>query len=907
MQSEFRRATVDPLLRTQRQEGVLFRQQLSPFNPDNPQMMNRSFMKHTTVIFRRLLLVLAAGCLLGADLRAAITFTVTPSTVSNTYSGVVTLDIAGLSAGQTVTVQKFIDGNTNGAIDGTDWLAQQFALTDGQISVIGGMTNLNIPGDIASASGTIRAQLNVQMGGISQRLVGGFAFRLSSPSGQFAPLTNLFTITNSAFAQSLNGNVTCSGTNVPNASLLIFPGSMGNSSPTAGVVANNSGGYTLKAVPGNYGLLPFKPGLVSDLATSPTVALNPGVTLNTNLNLLPATRTISGRFVDATNTNLGLPGILVVCESMDNRLAIGFTDTNGNFTVPVTPGLWRVSLDSESLPTGGYLDIQNRPSVDTTTGNVTGVIAAYPKGTALIYGSIKDDLNRALPGVSLWASDNLNQFSGTGVTDPSGNYVAAVMAGSWYISPDNSSPVLANYVVTQGAQVALTGGQAVRQDFRAIPATNHISGYVTNSSNNGPVSGVGVYCHANISGTDYNQYTTTDPNGYYSLNVANGTWGVGLSCGGGSESLDTLGFQCVPEQSRTIANNNGVINFAVQPCSPLQVTTSSPLPNGQVNIYYGLTFEASGCFQPFNWSLAPASGPLPPGMGLSSNGSFQGNPGASGTFSFTVRVSDNNGGWADQTLSLTITPAQSPLQILTTSLPNGTNGFFYSQQCFASGGQQPYSWSLMPGSADLPPGLAISAGGIISGTPTTSGTAYFYVRVTDAALATSDQFLSLNLYNPPLQLTNTSLPNATVSGLYSTQLGATGGQPPYSWELALGSANLPAGLSLSSSGLISGTPSVSGQFNFIVKVTDTNLASVNRPLGIKVNPRPTLGLASKPSATQFQFQINGVAGQNYTIQASTNLSGWQSLWTTNAPSASFTVLVPGATNACTFYRVLVAP
>jgi hypothetical protein len=109
-----------------------------------------------------------------------------------------------------------------------------------------------------------------------------------------------------------------------------------------------------------------------------------------------------------------------------------------------------------------------------------------------------------------------------------------------------------------------------------MPAANHIGGSVVDSGNLNPVSGVGVYCHADLNGTYYHQYTTTGPDGSYNLNVVNGNWTVGLSCGGGGDSLDSLGYQCVPEQALAIANNNGTINFTVQPIAILRPTLASP-------------------------------------------------------------------------------------------------------------------------------------------------------------------------------------------------------------------------------------------------------------------------------------------------------------------------------------------
>ncbi len=84
--------------------------------------------------------------------------------MSNTYPGQITLQVSGLTAGGTVVVQKFLDLNTNGVIDASDWLVQQFNMTDGQAGmVIGGVTNFNVPGDTdGTANEQITAKMNFQ-------------------------------------------------------------------------------------------------------------------------------------------------------------------------------------------------------------------------------------------------------------------------------------------------------------------------------------------------------------------------------------------------------------------------------------------------------------------------------------------------------------------------------------------------------------------------------------------------------------------------------------------------------------------------------------------------------------------------------------------------------------------------
>ena len=127
--------------------------------------------------------------------------TITPSAVSNTYSGYLTLQVTGIPAGHAVLVEKYIDANTNGVVDGGDLLRQAFQLTDGVAGmVIGGVTNINVPGDTDSTAGQITTKLNFATDR-SQSIIGKYVFRISSLSGDFAtPLTNSFAVTNTTYA-----------------------------------------------------------------------------------------------------------------------------------------------------------------------------------------------------------------------------------------------------------------------------------------------------------------------------------------------------------------------------------------------------------------------------------------------------------------------------------------------------------------------------------------------------------------------------------------------------------------------------------------------------------------------------------------------------------------------------------
>ena len=86
-----------------------------------------------------------------------------------------------------------------------------------------------------------------------------------------------------------------------------------------------------------------------------------------------------------------------------------------------------------------------------------------------------------------------------------------------------------------------------------------------------------------------------------------------------------------------------------------------------------------------------------------------------------------------------------PLTITTASLANGIFGSAYNQSLIASGGTPAYTWSLVSGLGNLPGGLTLSSAGVISGTPSATGTSNFTVKVTDAASGTAQKALSITV------------------------------------------------------------------------------------------------------------------------------------------------------------------
>ena len=150
------------------------------------------------------------------------------------------------------------------------------------------------------------------------------------------------------------------------------------------------------------------------------------------------------------------------------------------------------------------------------------------------------------------------------------------------------------------------------------------------------------------------------------------------------------------------------------------------------------------------------------------------------------------------------------------AIPNGCLNQPYSATITTQGGTPPFSFTMIAGS--LPPGLFLSEienGLLIDGTPTSAGNYSFTIRVVDRFGVFFVKTYTLSV----LAITNTPTAPA-VNSPYAFSFSSTGGTPPYSYAITSGS--LPSGLSMDSSGNITGTPTTAQSVTFSVTVTDSS-------------------------------------------------------------------------------------
>jgi hypothetical protein len=218
-------------------------------------------------------------------------------------------------------------------------------------------------------------------------------------------------------------------------------------------------------------------------------------------------------------------------------------------------------------------------------------------------------------------------------------------------------------------------------------------------------------------------------------------------------------------------------------------------------------------------------------------------------FTVTLTASASAKSSITQTLTLNV-PVNPAITTPAGALAGATFGAAYTTTLAATGGIPPYTWTISQGT--LPAGLAISSTtGAISGSPTSAGTSSFTVTLSDSgspALTATAAFTITTVY-APLTITTTSLPHGTEGTAYTATLAATGGSNAYTWAVTSGTGLSAVGLTLSPSGVITGTPAT-GETSIPVTVQVTDSAG------------------NKASAT-FSVTVTSVAFQGQVLSGTT--------------------------------------
>lgn len=358
-----------------------------------------------------------------------------------------------------------------------------------------------------------------------------------------------------------------------------------------------------------------------------------------------------------------------------------------------------------------------------------------------------------------------------------------------------------------------------------------------------------------VVGRTYSQtLTATGGRGAYAWSVASGALPPGLNLNkdtgeitGTPSSANRFDFT-ISVTDQAAPPQTPARSFSITVLAPLSITTPSQLPNAAAGTAYSASFAAEGGAGARTWTLQSPPSTFPPGLSLSPTGALSGVPSAPGPFKFVVGVTDS--GPPEQTAAREFNLTVNEALVITTAspLPNGLQGSEYSITLQAAGGLGAAVWRL---ESPLPPGMSLSSGGVLSGVPSSPGSFQFTVRATTNGPPVQTATKTFDLaVNAILSITtDAALPNAAADAPYTATLTATGGAAPYTWTIEPGFA-LPPGLSLNSDGVLSGTPTAGGSFNFTVRVTDAGppVQSTTRQFAITVNPALRITTALLPAA-----------------------------------------------------------
>jgi hypothetical protein len=616
-----------------------------------------------------------------------------------------------------------------------------------------------------------------------------------------------------------------------------------------------------------------------------------------------------------------------------------------------------LSINSSGL-IGGTPTVAGTFNVSVTATNAAGTSAAV--GFVLTVNAAPRPVMSAIPDLSAIAGVGFS-YSASASNNPTGYTATGFPNG---ITIDNNGLISGAATVTGSFNVSVTasnaGGASAAETFvlvvsappipvmSAIPDLNGVTGTnfsyqatATNSptgftatglptnitiSNTGLISGVPTLTgslNVSVTARNGNGTSVAEP---FVLRIAapvvkpvvnnignrNGTAGSAVSIQVTATNEPTS-FVATGLPSGLSINNSGLISGTTSNTGPFNVSVTARNTAGTSDpVGFVLTIAAQ-VIRPvintipdmnavtgtaFSYQVTTLNSPtsfsatgLPSNLSISNSGLISGTPAAAGSYTIGVTATNSAGASAVETFVLNV--ATRPV-VTAINAQNGVVGTALSIQASAS--NSPTSFAA----SGLPIGVSISASGLISGTPVVGSAGPYTVGVTASNSAGTSAVVSftLTIANPVVRPVVSAIPNqsGTAGSTFNYQVTAI--NTPASFA----ATGLPTGISISNSGLISGTTNSTGSFS--VSITASNTAGTSTPVAFTL----TIGAQVVKPVMNVIADQNAVAGAAVSIQASAinNPTGYSA---TGLPSGisinSSTGLITGSSSVAGAYNVVV--
>ncbi|PHV30213.1 autotransporter outer membrane beta-barrel domain-containing protein [Janthinobacterium sp. BJB312] len=332
-------------------------------------------------------------------------------------------------------------------------------------------------------------------------------------------------------------------------------------------------------------------------------------------------------------------------------------------------------------------------------------------------------------------------------------------------------------------------------------------------------------------GTAYSQsVTAANGTGPYTYAISAGSLPAGLSLNTATGTLSgtpTAGgvFNFTVRATDSSTGDGpylGARAYSLTVASPTLGVAPSTLPVPTVGVAYSQGITASGGTAAYSYAVT--SGSVPAGLTLAANGTLSGTPTTAGAYSFTVTATDSSGGAGPYTgaraYSGTVAAGAPTAGAVSATVAYGSSA---NPITLNLGGGAATSVAVASAASH---GTATSNGTSITYTPTAGygGPDSFTYTASNGVGTSAPATVTITVGGPTITITPGTVPAATVGTAYSESVTAANGAAPYTYAISAGS--LPAGLSLNTStGLLSGTPTAAGTFNFTVRAEDSSAGS----------------------------------------------------------------------------------